>query len=98
VQVTTRVTLMNEYSVTWPLWVADGPADERDPPVSAALAQRLRAWARDFDEHVHWPHGWDDDARPAQHAREAVRLHRAVQQDLGPGYEVVLDLWEAPAR
>jgi hypothetical protein len=95
--VTTTVRLMNEYSVAWPLWVAGGPAGDGDLPVSAHLTERLRAWARHFDEHFHWEHGWDDDAHPVEHAREALRLRRALQDDLGPGFRVVLDLWEAPA-
>ncbi|KGM03853.1 hypothetical protein Q760_10220 [Cellulomonas cellasea DSM 20118] len=30
------------------------------------------------------------------HCREAVRLRGALQVDLGPEFEVVLDLWEVP--
>lgn len=95
---TTRVKLMNEYSVTWPLWTTFGLAEEGDLPVSDDLAARLRAWAAHFDEHFHWERGWDGAGRAESHAREARRLHRALQDELGPGYEVSLDLWEVPAH
>jgi hypothetical protein len=95
--VRSRVRLMNEYSVAWPLWVAGGAAPDDALPVPEPLARELRAWAREFNEHYHWQDGWDDPALADAHAREAARLHRALQAELGPDFEVVLDLWEVPA-
>lgn len=51
----TRVKLMNEDTVEWPLRALGGPAEE------------------------------------------AERLRRDLQRGLGPGYDVVLDLWEVAA-
>lgn len=93
-----RIRLMNEYSIDWPLWVSDGPAGEGDLPVTAPLAAELKAWARTFNDHYDWQHGWDDPKRFEGHAREAERLQRALQADLGDAYEVALQLWEVPKR
>lgn len=92
-----RVRLMNEYGVPWPLWVAGGAAADDALAVPEQLARELRAWARVFHEHHHWQDGWDDPVLAGAHAREAVRLHRALQVELGPELEVVLELWEVPA-
>lgn len=93
-----RIRLMNEYTIEWPLWVADGPAQEGDLPVTEPLAGELKAWARAFNEHYDWQQGWDDPKRADGHAQEAERLQRALQADLGHDYEVVLQLWEVPER
>lgn len=92
-----RVKLMNEYTIQWPLWIPGGPATEGDLPVSEGLAADLKAWAGTFNAHFDWQHGWDDPALVAEHALEAQRLRLALAEELGPDYEVVLDLWEAPA-
>lgn len=91
-----RVKLMNEYTMRWPLWIPDGPAAEGDLPVSDGLAADLKAWARTFNEHFDWQRGWDDSALIPGHALEAQRLRLALAEELGPDYEVVLDLWETP--
>lgn len=88
------VRLMNEYTVEWPLWTTGGLTREGELPVSELLAQELKAWARTFDEHYHWESGWDRQEVAEAHAKEAVRLRRALQADLGPQYEITLDLWE----
>lgn len=90
------VRLMNEYTVRWPLWGQLGPLSEGELKVSDPVARELKAWARSFNEHFDWQRGWDDPAIAAAHALEATRLRDALQADLGPQYDVVLDLWEAP--
>ncbi|ADG76513.1 conserved hypothetical protein [Cellulomonas flavigena DSM 20109] len=92
---TTRVRLMNEYTIDWPLWV-DGPAGEGDLPVSERLAGDLKAWARTFNNHYDFQHGWDDSRLIEPYTREGQRLQHALQVELGPGYDVALDLWEVP--
>ncbi|NCT91578.1 hypothetical protein GXB85_11530 [Cellulomonas sp. APG4] len=89
---------MNEYTVNWPLWVPGGVAREGDLPVSEPVAVALKAWARTFNEHFDWQHGWDDPKRRDAHVAEAARLQRALQADLGDTYEVVLELWEVDVR
>lgn len=91
----TPVRLMNEYSVSWPLWTAEGPADRDEIPVSPALAARLCRWAEHFDRHYHWETGWDDPARSAPHAAEAETLRGLLEAELGADYAVALELWEA---
>ncbi|GGC18390.1 hypothetical protein [Cellulomonas carbonis] len=93
----TRIKLMNEHSVAWPLWTDWGQVGEGDLPLSRQLADRLKAWAAVFDEHFHWEHGWDGYADPAGHAREGLLLQRALQDELGADYEVTLRLWETGA-
>lgn len=88
------VRLMNEYSVAWPLWNLDGFAEEGTLPVSPALAARLRAWAAFFEDHFHWETGWDGAGRGAPHAAEGRELRRLLVDELGPGYDVTLSLWE----
>ncbi|WP_258725136.1 hypothetical protein [Cellulomonas sp. NS3] len=95
---TIRVRLMNEYTIEWPLWLPGGPAEEGALPVTGHLAGELKAWARAFNEHYDYQHGWDDPQRADAHAQEAVRLQRALQTDLGDDYEVVLELWEVSDR
>ncbi|MBO3085097.1 hypothetical protein [Cellulomonas fengjieae] len=95
---TVRVRLMNEYTVDWPLWVSDGPAQEGDVPIDEPLATELKTWARVFNEHYDWKRGWDDPAVAEGHAQEAVRLRGALQDALGRGYDVVLELWEVSDR
>ncbi|GEA87245.1 hypothetical protein Q760_10215 [Cellulomonas cellasea DSM 20118] len=50
-EVRSRVRLMNEYSVAWPLWVTGGATRDDAPPISEPLSRELRAWARVFDKH-----------------------------------------------
>jgi len=90
----THVRLMNEYSVSWPLWTAEGPAARDEIPVSPALTARLCRWAEHFERHYHWERGWDDAARSAPHAVEAETLRGLLEAELGAGCTVVLRLWE----
>lgn len=91
----THVRLMNEYSVSWPLWTAEGPADRDEIPVSPALTARLCRWAEHFERHFHWETGWDDQARSAPHGAEAEALRTLLEAELGSDYAVSLELWEA---
>lgn len=90
-----RVKIANDYTVAWPVWRDDGPAGEDEFPIPPDVARDLRAWAAAFNEHFAWDAGWDDPTHAIRHAAEGHRLREAVQAALGPGYTVVLDLWEA---
>lgn len=91
----TPVRLMNEYSISWPLWTPEGPADRDEIPVSPVLAARLCRWAEHFEQHYHWETGWDDPSRSAPHATEAETLRGLLDAELGQGWTVTLELWEA---
>ncbi len=88
------VKLMTDYGVDWPLWAADGLANEDQWPISAALGARLKAWAAHFNDHFDYEHGWDDPARCAQHRSEGETLQALLAQELGTGFEVTVSLWE----
>lgn len=92
----TQVKLMNEYGVDFPLWVdgfSAGEAPFADLPDD--LRDRLRAWARGFDENFNAFEGWGSSESREAHVREAQLLLAAVRDALGPDVDVVLDLWEA---
>lgn len=90
-----RVKVGNDYSVAWPVWRDDGPADEGDFPIPPELAGALRAWAQSFNDHFEWDTGWDEPSSARPHAEEGRRIQAALQEALGPEYVVDLDLWEA---
>jgi L-alanine-DL-glutamate epimerase-like enolase superfamily enzyme len=91
-----RVKLMNEYGVDFPLWIdgfSEGEAPFSDLP--EAVRERLRAWARGFDENFNAFEGWASTASREAHVREARTLLSIVRDALGPDADVTLDLWEA---
>ena len=90
-----HVKIMNDYTVAWPLWNETGPARRNEFPLSEGLARRLERWARCFNDHFDPEAGWDDRALKDSHRIEALKLRDQVSVDLGPGYTVTLDLWEA---
>jgi hypothetical protein len=89
-----RVRLMNDYDAGWPLWTK-GLTRESDWDLSQPLRHRLRAWSAFFDEHFHWERGWDDSAWCREYRVEGRQLHRLLIAELGPGYEVTLNISEA---
>ncbi len=89
-----RVRLMNDYTVDWPLWLPDGGASEDELPVPEHLRSRVRAWADVFNTLYHYERGWPTRHHLQQHRREGERLRVALAEDLGPGFDVVLDYWE----
>lgn len=90
----TPVRLMNDYGASWPLWRRDGLSDESEWPISTELTKRLKAWAAQFDTHFHYERGWDDPVRCREHLSEGRELHRRLSEELGPSFEVTIDLWE----
>lgn len=90
------IRLMNEYGTPWPLWDAEGPMAQSQPRLHPGLEARVRAWARDFATHFDPDGGWDDPARAQRHAATAVTLRDEIATALGPGTDVVLELWECP--
>jgi hypothetical protein len=89
----TRVRLMDEYSSIWPLWLDDRGQDTADVlAISARLAEKLRDWAKDFDEGFDVDDGWDDSTRAENHALEGDALASEVQNELGTEFNVELIL------
>jgi hypothetical protein len=90
----TRVKLMNEYTVAWPIWMSGGLADRGSLDLSDGLAARISEWARVFNDHFDPETGWDSSDLRARHATDAQALRRSLREELGDRYDVTLDLWE----
>lgn len=85
---------MNDYTVGWPLWT-DTLTRESEWDLSPELIRRLKAWAATYNEHFHYERGWDDSGRCEEYLAEGLELHRLLAAELGPGYEVTVDVSEA---
>lgn len=87
------VRLMNEYTVTWPLWPA-GAAERVARLLEDNLTTRLTRWAEVFNDHYDHGSGWDDAAVAVEHRAEADRLLTALRAALPAPWTVTLDYWE----
>ncbi|GAA1396135.1 hypothetical protein [Luteococcus peritonei] len=86
-----RVRLFAEYGRDWPLWFpADRPEydDEGMGLLSGDLVQRAVDWAADFGA-LEPGLAWPSEVARLQHLLEGYRLARLVQEELGPGFDVV---------
>ncbi|KAL9183412.1 hypothetical protein ACHAXT_005199 [Thalassiosira profunda] len=99
------VRLMNEYTVDLPLWPTGertGSDDAFVRDVMSRLTHRLqksvRAVARRFQAHFNWDSGWDDPAIEVMHCRHMHSTFRRLKEQLGPEWEVTMDLWECSAE
>ena len=86
-----HIKLMNDYSVHLPLW---GHVDEAFPHLSWNLLKSLQALAKRFGTHFHWDGGWDDNARGVRHRNHMQSAFQRLKSELGPTWNVTLDLWE----
>lgn len=81
-------TMMNEYGVGWPFWnrwatTGEHPylCEEEDPPLPhlpGDLAQAIRRWTRQFNEHFDDVTGWPSGDMARAHKDEGRRLHEQV--------------------
>lgn len=91
------VRLMNEYGAAWPVWVPDDGEFVTEFGVgsfSSEINARLEVWAQDFERHMDPQAGWQAPELATRHVEEGRALARAMQEELGPDYQVNLDLWE----
>jgi len=89
-----EVRLMNEYTISWPLWHNAAPAERDDFDLSPELRADLEAWAKTFNDHYDWESGWDDHSLIEDHGAAAKDLRDRLERELGPAYQVQLHLWE----
>ncbi|ODA89626.1 hypothetical protein ATY41_05005 [Leifsonia xyli subsp. xyli] len=92
-----EIILAVDWGQTWPL--SDIMWDEADQPdwaslLSTELIERLRAWARYFNEHA----DLDSASFGGEAARkwfdlEGVALLNLLQETLGDRYQFRLELW-----
>lgn len=87
-----QVTLMSEYMWPHPLWTPDrtGPHLEE---LSDELQREVNAWNELFDNYFSHRDGWINEDRRADYAAIAPGLRRRIQNEVGLGYRVVVDLW-----
>lgn len=94
---------MSDYGVDFPVWNLDHVLDTDyalsagDLDVTSQLSADLIQWQRLFDEHFHWEDGWRGPAARDEYAALGPRLWDRLQAELGPDFDVVLDLWPAEA-
>lgn len=88
-----HLRLMNDYTVSWPLWAPDGLFDDGEPQVPASLANALRDWAAVFNENYDYLRGWPTSIIAIEHQREGQRLHHELQR-ARPGDTITLEYWE----
>ncbi|WP_423446832.1 hypothetical protein AABM36_01310 [Kocuria sp. KSNUG] len=87
--------MFNEYGCNWPFWAEDGLLEQDHFPLPPDLTQDVLAWTRNFNQHFDHEKGWPtEEQRDASH-REGERLAERVQDAVGPGITIELDLWEA---
>lgn len=91
-----RVRLMNDYGRTMPVW-GDFVTDSGVGSFSSEINARLEAWARRFADHMDPYDGWDDPRSAADDEDDAYDLADAMAEELGPDYEVDVELWELRA-
>jgi len=89
------VRLMNDYACDWPIWWAEGlQAQPEDLDLSADLEEKVRAWARHFDEHFDHLSRWGCEQAKQTHARLAREIEAELTAQIGRDLEVRTDLWE----
>lgn len=77
-----------DYSAEWPLWEAGLQAAE-DYGLSAELSGKLSAWNEDFQEHMHWEHGWSAGFDENKWNERGRQLALEVQREVGEEILVV---------
>lgn len=85
----TKVELGLPYT-GWSVRAGNDYAFARDL-VSAALEQRITAWAWEFSTNFDEEAGWRSEELRLAHLSEGLLLQRGLQDVLGAEYEVVLD-------
>lgn len=99
------IRMMNEYSVNWPFRNPAGSNPDTDlpylpeemenplPHLPEELADRVRAWTRQFAENYERNFQWPSRQMDRGHQEEGRRLHAEVAAAL-PDDTVVLHYWE----
>ncbi|MEX5308305.1 hypothetical protein [Kocuria sp. CPCC 205297] len=85
------VRMFNEYTFSWPFWGENGLPDQEDFPIPLKLTRDVLVWTRNFDHERGWPTAEQREAS----RREGERLAGRVQDSVGPGVTIDLDMWEA---
>lgn len=85
------VRMFNEYTCSWPFWGENGLPDQEDFPLPPKLTRDVLVWTRNFDHERGWPTAEQREA--SRH--EGERLAGRVQDSVGPGVTIDLDMWEA---
>ena len=88
------VRMVNEYGCPWPFWGEEGLLDEEDFPLPRDLTAEVLTWTRNFDAHFDPESGWPTVEQRDAHRREGERLAERVQDAVGPGTTIDLDVWE----
>jgi hypothetical protein len=92
-----RVTLYADYC-DWPLWAPGGQLDPSALPLSDPTKRRIIAWLNAYDNEYRWDVApWqptedvEGDADEAAWVEEGEMIRTIIQDELGPGYEVVFE-------
>ena len=85
------VRIFNEYTFSWPFWGENGLPDQEDFPLPLKLTRDVLVWTRNFDHE----RGWQEAEQREASRREGERLAGRVQDSVGPGVTIDLDVWEA---
>lgn len=91
--------LMADYQCA-PLWDcgadAVGNVEPSSLPLSASLIEALTGWAARYDATLNWANpiesGFSSSAEEAAHRAEAHHLAARLRSELGPGFEIVVQL------
>lgn len=95
------VRVANDYGVRMPVWVDSGGEFVTEYGVgsfSSEINARLEAWAEQFEANMDPQLGWCASELMTLHANEGRALAAEVAEELGPDYQVRLDLWELGGR
>ncbi|RKQ35027.1 hypothetical protein C1C97_007055 [Kocuria tytonis] len=87
--------MFNEYGCSWPFWGEDGLLNEEDFQLPPDLTADILAWTRNFNQHFDYEKGWPTAEQREAHRREGERLAGRVQDAVGPGVTIHLNMWEA---
>ncbi|MFP5321329.1 MAG: hypothetical protein ACLGIC_05705 [Acidimicrobiia bacterium] len=90
-----RLRLMWDW-FAFPVWDIDAGENITSLPISHQLRDDLQRWSDEWSD-LHWPPDVDDpplatSAQEASHRQQASELADRLSQELGDGYEVVLDV------
>ncbi|MFR0637526.1 hypothetical protein ACPROK_06120 [Glutamicibacter soli] len=76
-----------DYGAEWPLWECGMQVPE-DYGLSDTLCARLSQWNTQFQEHMHWDHGWRMGFDVRRWTQTGHRLAKDVQREVGPSITV----------
>lgn len=77
-----------DYGAEWPLWEM-GLQSPEDYGLSEELSSKLSAWNDQFQEHLHWEHGWSEGFDENKWVASGRQLASEVQEEVGERILVV---------